>query len=222
MKRWWCAPSPPRRSRLSRRSGMRPTPPSPISPPTVRAPTPTAAAELAMPVRAELAALVAGLADRAGRCARRTRERGQERLDALLRHWPAREALLAPQRQKLDELGERLPRALRGRLDAARGEAERVSRGVAAGNAEGERGTRGGAAARALADGRAGASRPPPAQRLCAGRGSIGQNPDLGRQCSRRQARPPDLSRRQGRRACDWSMAELPARAATVDQPKLL
>ncbi len=87
-----------------------------------RAPTPTAAAELATPVRADLAALVQGLGDRAGRCARRTRERGQERLDALLRHWPAREALLAPQRQKLDELAERLPRALRGRLDKGRGE----------------------------------------------------------------------------------------------------
>jgi exodeoxyribonuclease VII large subunit len=37
-----------------------------------------------------------------------------------LRRWPAREALLAPQRQKLDELSDRLPRALGSRLDRAR------------------------------------------------------------------------------------------------------
>ena len=43
-------------------------------------------------------------------------------MQALLRHWPEREALLAPQQQKLDDLAERLPRGLRGRLDRARGE----------------------------------------------------------------------------------------------------
>ena len=88
----------------------------------VRAPTPTAAAEMAVPVRSELIAAVRTLAARAERCAGRAAERGQEQLQALLRHWPAREALLAPQRQRLDELGERLPRALRGRLDRARAE----------------------------------------------------------------------------------------------------
>ncbi|MGE0180188.1 MAG: exodeoxyribonuclease VII large subunit [Sphingomonas sp.] len=91
-----------------------------------RAPTPTAAAEMAVPVRAELAAHIATLAERAGTCARRLRERGQERLAALLRHWPERRALLDPQRQRIDELGERLPRALRGRLDSARGELGRA------------------------------------------------------------------------------------------------
>ena len=88
----------------------------------VRAPTPTAAAELAVPVRAELLAQVRELGARSVRCARRTAERGSEQLQALLRHWPDREALLAPQRQRLDELAERLPRALRGRLDRSRGE----------------------------------------------------------------------------------------------------
>lgn len=87
-----------------------------------RAPTPTAAAELAVPVRAELMAQVRELGARAERCARRTQERAGEQLQALLRHWPAKEDLLAPQRQRLDDLGERLPRALRGRLDRARGE----------------------------------------------------------------------------------------------------
>jgi exodeoxyribonuclease VII large subunit len=88
----------------------------------MRAPTPTAAAEMAVPVRGELLASVRDLGARAERCARRNVERGGEQLAALLRHWPAREDLLAPQQQRLDELGERLPRALRGRLDRARGE----------------------------------------------------------------------------------------------------
>jgi exodeoxyribonuclease VII large subunit len=87
----------------------------------VRAPTPTAAAEIAVPVRGELLAAVRDLGVRAERCARRTLERGAEQLQAQLRHWPEREALLAPQQQRLDELGERLPRALGGRLDRARG-----------------------------------------------------------------------------------------------------
>jgi exodeoxyribonuclease VII large subunit len=88
----------------------------------VRAPTPTAAAELAVPVRSELLGQVRELGTRTERCARRTFERAGEQLQACLRHWPAREALLAPQQQRLDELAERLPRALRGRLDRARGE----------------------------------------------------------------------------------------------------
>ena len=88
----------------------------------VRAPTPTAAAELAVPVRSELAASVRELGGRAERCARRAFDRSDEQLQALLRHWPAREALLAPQQQKLDDFAERLPRALQGRLDRARGE----------------------------------------------------------------------------------------------------
>ena len=87
-----------------------------------RAPTPTAAAEMAVPVRAELLAQVRELGARGERCARRTAERAGEQLQALLRHWPEREALLAPQQQRLDDLAERLPRGLRGRLDRARGE----------------------------------------------------------------------------------------------------
>jgi len=88
----------------------------------VRAPTPSAAAEIAVPVRGELLASVRDLGARAERCARRAAERSAEQLAALLRHWPAREDLLAPQRQRLDDLAERLPRGLRGRLDRARGE----------------------------------------------------------------------------------------------------
>jgi exodeoxyribonuclease VII large subunit len=88
----------------------------------MRAPTPTAAAELAVPVRRELLGALRELGLRAERCARRTLDRAGEQLAATLRHWPARDALLAPQRQRLDDLADRLPRALRGRLDRARGE----------------------------------------------------------------------------------------------------
>jgi exodeoxyribonuclease VII large subunit len=88
----------------------------------MRAPTPTAAAELAVPVRSELLAQIRELGARAERCARRLLERAVEGLQAALRRWPARESLLSPQQQRFDELVERLPRALRGRLDRARGE----------------------------------------------------------------------------------------------------
>jgi exodeoxyribonuclease VII large subunit len=93
----------------------------------VRATTATAAAEIAVPVRGELLALVRDLGARAERCARRGVERSSEQLAALLRHWPERQVLLAPQQQRLDELGERLPRGLGGRLDRARGELGRAS-----------------------------------------------------------------------------------------------
>jgi exodeoxyribonuclease VII large subunit len=88
----------------------------------IRAPTPTAAAELAVPVRSDLLGQVRELGARAERCARRTLERAAEQLQACLRQWPEREDLLAPQQQRLDELADRLPRALRSRLDRARGE----------------------------------------------------------------------------------------------------
>jgi exodeoxyribonuclease VII large subunit len=85
----------------------------------IRAPTPTAAAEIAVPVRAELLAQLHEYGARIARCAARTRERAAERLANCLRLFPERDALLAPQRQRLDELGERLPRALRTELSHA-------------------------------------------------------------------------------------------------------
>jgi len=86
----------------------------------VRAPTPTAAAEMAVPVRGDLLGALRELGFRIERCARRAQERAGEQLAVSLRRWPAREALLAPQRQRLDELAERLPRALRTELSHAR------------------------------------------------------------------------------------------------------
>lgn len=85
-----------------------------------RAPTPTAAAEYAVPVRADLAAAVASHAARADRAMLRLRERARERLGALARLLPRRELLLGPQRQKLDDIGARLDRALERRIARAR------------------------------------------------------------------------------------------------------
>ncbi|MCW3846278.1 exodeoxyribonuclease VII large subunit [Sphingomonas sp. LB-2] len=91
----------------------------------LRAPTPTAAAEMAVPVLADLRNGIASLALRSERCARRYHERAGERLAALVRVLPRRDALLGPQRQKMDDLGGRLDRALERRVTVARGALER-------------------------------------------------------------------------------------------------
>jgi exodeoxyribonuclease VII large subunit len=93
----------------------------------MRAPTPTAAAELAVPVRAELRAYVRDQGARMERCARRYQERGNERLAALTRLLPTPAALLDPQRQRVDDHGERLRRGLGRRVADARGELARAS-----------------------------------------------------------------------------------------------
>jgi len=96
-----------------------------------RAPTPTAAAEIAVPVRSELLAMLADFAHRKRRCATRPLTLGRERLEARMGRMPRAEALLQPQAQKLDELAERLRRGLKDRAAAAReklqGDAARLS-----------------------------------------------------------------------------------------------
>ena len=77
-----------------------------------RAPTPTAAAEMAVPVRADLEATLADFAARQRRSVHRPVELGRERLEARVRRMPRPEALLQPQAQRLDELSERLRRGL--------------------------------------------------------------------------------------------------------------
>ncbi|WP_370716063.1 exodeoxyribonuclease VII large subunit [Sphingomonas sp. IW22] len=91
----------------------------------LRAPTPTAAAEFAVPVRADLAEQVTMLGLRTERCVRRYHERAGERLAALARVMPRRDALLGPQRQRADDAGARLVRALERRLTVARGQLDR-------------------------------------------------------------------------------------------------
>ncbi|MCZ8137045.1 MAG: exodeoxyribonuclease VII large subunit [Porphyrobacter sp.] len=77
-----------------------------------RAPTPTAAAEMAVPVRADLAFTLSDLGTRQRRAVYRPVELGRERLAARARLLPRPENLLAPQTQRLDDLSERLRRAL--------------------------------------------------------------------------------------------------------------
>ncbi|MES2450630.1 MAG: exodeoxyribonuclease VII large subunit [Pseudomonadota bacterium] len=91
----------------------------------LRAPTPTAAAEMAVPVLADLRLTLAAMGQRTERCVRRYHERGRERLDALVRVIPKRDALLGPQRQRADDLGARLDRGLERRVTLARGVLDR-------------------------------------------------------------------------------------------------
>ncbi|MGB0505643.1 MAG: exodeoxyribonuclease VII large subunit [Pikeienuella sp.] len=78
-----------------------------------RAPTPTAAAEMAVPVRAELLARLAELEERRTSAMARLRRDRAQRLADLTRALPRPSELLAERRQRLDYTGERLPRALR-------------------------------------------------------------------------------------------------------------
>lgn len=82
----------------------------------VRAPTPTAAAEMAVPVRAELMSQLATWNGRIIGAANRHQALAGERLTALARHLPKRDALYAPQRQRLDDAGDRVDRSQRHRL----------------------------------------------------------------------------------------------------------
>lgn len=91
----------------------------------LRAPTPTAAAEIAVPVREELRALVGELGLRKRRAVARPLALGRERLEARVQRLPRAEALLSPYTQRLDDLGERLRRGLRENIVAAR---ERLQR----------------------------------------------------------------------------------------------
>ncbi|MEA3390651.1 MAG: exodeoxyribonuclease VII large subunit [Pseudomonadota bacterium] len=85
-----------------------------------RAPTPTAAAEMAVPVRAELIASLSEMSLRAGRAVRRGAARARERLDMQARLMPTPDTLLSPQRQRLDDASMRLQHGLRHRLADAR------------------------------------------------------------------------------------------------------
>jgi exodeoxyribonuclease VII large subunit len=77
-----------------------------------RAPTPTAAAERAVPVRSELMATLVGLGQRKFACWQRGLDQRRKELRLLSRSLPALDQLLSQPRQRLDACSARLPRAL--------------------------------------------------------------------------------------------------------------
>jgi exodeoxyribonuclease VII large subunit len=83
-----------------------------------RAPTPTAAAEMAVPVRSELFAEVESLGRRTIMCWQRGQEARRNELRAAARALPAANELLAIPRQRLDSAGSALPRVLRANTHA--------------------------------------------------------------------------------------------------------
>jgi exodeoxyribonuclease VII large subunit len=93
----------------------------------VRAPTPTAAAEMAVPVRTELMAQLDGLAHRARHCLARKADRARERFELTAARWPRPESLFAPAMQRVDEIAARLPRALAALAAHARADLSAVA-----------------------------------------------------------------------------------------------
>ena len=83
-----------------------------------RAPTPTAAAEMAVPVRSELFAEVESLSRRTMVCWQRGQEGRRNELRAAVRALPAASELLAIPRQHLDSAGGALHRGLRANTHA--------------------------------------------------------------------------------------------------------
>ncbi len=83
-----------------------------------RAPTPTAAAEMAVPVRSDLFVEVADLARRTRACWQRGQESRRNELRAAARALPAASDLLAIPRQRLDSAGAALPRGLKANTHA--------------------------------------------------------------------------------------------------------
>ena len=95
-----------------------------------RAPTPTAAAEMAVPVRAELIVRVESLGSRAFACWRRGHENRRAELRSAVRALPSAEALLALPRQRLDAAAARLPRALIANAHLHRTDFSRIAGGL--------------------------------------------------------------------------------------------
>lgn len=78
----------------------------------MRAPTPTGAAEIAVPVKAELEARIANLSARLRACVSRNMERKRTACRAASRALPSPDQLLALPRRRFDEATSRLGRAL--------------------------------------------------------------------------------------------------------------
>lgn len=97
----------------------------------LRAPTPTAAAEKAVPVRAELAAALADLSRRCSGAMVRLSERRRNDLRGLLRALPQAEAIVALPRQRLDHASSRLESAIAKTHDRQRIAVARLSHRLA-------------------------------------------------------------------------------------------
>src|SRR3954464_11071538 len=95
-----------------------------------RAPTPTAAAEMAVPVRSELFVEVESLARRTMVCWLRGQESRRNELRAAARALPAASELLAIPRQRLDSLSSALPRGLKANTNAHHRRFSQVSAGL--------------------------------------------------------------------------------------------
>ncbi len=95
-----------------------------------RAPTPTAAAEIAVPVHADLLAHVTTLDARLTRAAAHSVSQRRQRLSDLSRALPRAESLLAPAIQRLDQWAERFPGSLRALITAKRQELRSTAAGL--------------------------------------------------------------------------------------------
>jgi exodeoxyribonuclease VII large subunit len=92
-----------------------------------RAPTPTAAAEIAVPVRVELVAQVDAHARRAWASWLRGMDERRTELRAAARALPKADELLAIPRQRFDSSAERLPRALKANAQVHRTQLSRIA-----------------------------------------------------------------------------------------------
>ena len=90
-----------------------------------RAPTPTGAAEMAAPVRLELVSQLRALEERRAGAVARMIEQRRVRLRDVARALPRPDELVSLARQRLDAVGDRLPRAL---IAAAKGHEARLAR----------------------------------------------------------------------------------------------
>jgi exodeoxyribonuclease VII, large subunit len=96
----------------------------------MRAPTPTGAAEMAVPVKAELDAQVASLAARLRGCASRHMEHRRQSVRALVRALPSFDQLLALPRRRFDEAAAGLARGLERTTVVKRRSLEQATAGL--------------------------------------------------------------------------------------------
>lgn len=92
-----------------------------------RAPTPTAAAEMAVPVRRDLLAYVGELGTRGGRGLGRALDRSAERLGHVAARLPSPIQMVDQRGQRVDDLGDRLQRALGARAQRAEGDFKAIA-----------------------------------------------------------------------------------------------